>query len=217
MSGMIAGVAVTRWNQWVEGQGHKGSAILAGVDVGELDCYLDGYRYCLCRNVGELAEEMGQRQSLLESIEVGKPGGNDDEQSRQRVENWRELALGLLPEIYALRGAIESINRRYFDGQIILFPALAEGFDRLLASVEKLVGIYKEDLACRIEHVEKLLDESSDGRQASRLKIDLATVVEKVVGAAKGQVAYLVDMAKADALDLIGETRQAFELADRHV
>ena len=32
-----------------------------------------------------------------------------------------------------------------------------------------------------------------------------------------GQVAYIVDMAKADALDLLGETRQAFELVDRHV
>ena len=34
---------------------------------------------------------------------------------------------------------------------------------------------------------------------------------------AKGRVAYMVDMAKADALDLLGETRQAFELVDRHV
>ena len=33
MSGMIAEVAVPRWKQWVEGQGHKGSAILAGGDV----------------------------------------------------------------------------------------------------------------------------------------------------------------------------------------
>ena len=34
---------------------------------------------------------------------------------------------------------------------------------------------------------------------------------------AREQVAFLVDMAKADALDLLGETRQAFELVDRHV
>lgn len=36
-------------------------------------------------------------------------------------------------------------------------------------------------------------------------------------GAAMEQVAYMVDMAKSDALDLLGETRQAFELVDRHV
>ncbi|MCZ6675493.1 MAG: hypothetical protein O7C75_21405 [Verrucomicrobia bacterium] len=39
--------------------------------------------------------------------------------------------------------------------------------------------------------------------------------IEKV--RAKEQVAYLVDMAKADALDLPGESRQALELVDRHV
>ena len=36
-------------------------------------------------------------------------------------------------------------------------------------------------------------------------------------GAARKQVAYMVDMAKADALDLLGETRQAWELVDRHI
>ena len=33
----------------------------------------------------------------------------------------------------------------------------------------------------------------------------------------KEQAAYLVDMAKADALDLLGENRQALELVDRHI
>ena len=33
----------------------------------------------------------------------------------------------------------------------------------------------------------------------------------------KEQVAYMVDMAKAEALDLLGEPRQAFELGDRYV
>lgn len=47
--------------------------------------------------------------------------------------------------------------------------------------------------------------------------IDLAGLVENVQGATKGQAAYLVDMAKADALDLLGETRRAWELVDCHV
>ena len=36
-------------------------------------------------------------------------------------------------------------------------------------------------------------------------------------GAAKEQVADVVDMAKADALGLLGEPHQALELVDRHV
>ena len=47
--------------------------------------------------------------------------------------------------------------------------------------------------------------------------MDLAGLIESVQGVARDQVAYMVDMAKADALDLLGETRQAFELVDCHV
>ena len=56
-----------------------------------------------------------------------------------------------------------------------------------------------------------------DGQQSSPLTIDLAGLIENVQGAAREQVAYMVDMAKSDALDLLGETRQAYELVDRHV
>ena len=51
----------------------------------------------------------------------------------------------------------------------------------------------------------------------SRLTIDPAGSVENVQGAANVQVAYLVYMAKADALEMLGENRQAVELVDRHV
>jgi len=215
-SGMSTGVAVTTWNQWVEGQGGEGMAALAEVKVGKLDCYLDGYQYRVCRDAGELAKEVSQRGSLLESLQPGKPGENED-RFRQRVEHWKEMALGFIPEVYSLRGAIESISERYFDGQQSLFPAVAEGFDQLLALVEKLVANYNEDLADSIERVEKLLGETRDGHQPSPLTIELAELIESVQGASKEQVSYLVDMAKADALDVLGETRQALELVDRHV
>ena len=73
------------------------------------------------------------------------------------------MALGFLPETYTLRGAITSINQRYFDGHQILFPGAAEGFDQLLASVEKLVDIYNDALAGEIGRLERLLDEPGDG------------------------------------------------------
>ena len=64
-SGMRRGLVVSSWNQWVESQGGEGVATLAGVASGILDCYLDGYRYRVCRNAGELAEEVSRRESLL--------------------------------------------------------------------------------------------------------------------------------------------------------
>jgi len=59
--------------------------------------------------------------------------------------------------------------------------------------------------------------EMGDGQDETPLTIDVAGLIESVQGVAKEQVAYMVDMAKADALDLLGETRQAFEFVDRHV
>ena len=154
---------------------------------------------------------------MVESLKVGYPDRNNDERFRQRVENWKELALGFLPEIYTLRNAIDSISQRYFKCQETLFPEVAEGFGELLASVEKLVDIYNEALAEDIERLERLLCKTGDGQDESPLKIDLASLIDSISGAAAEQVAYLVDMAKSDALNLLGETRQAWELVDRHL
>ena len=178
---------------------------------------LDGYRYRVWWNAGDLAEEVSRRESLLESVKVWEPGSSDDELFRQRVEHWKDLALGFLLEIHTLRGAINLINQRYFDGHEALFPEVNEGFDQLLNLVEKLIDIYNEALAEDIERSERLLIEPGEGQDQSPLTIDLAGLVETVQGSDREQVAYLVDMAKADALDLLGETRQAFELIDRHV
>jgi len=216
-SGMRAGMTVARWNEWVEEHGGEGPASLAGLKVSKLSCYLDGSRYSVCLDANELEEEVDQRQSLLESLQVNRPGRKGEAQSRHQLEHWRELALGFLSEIYTLRTAIDSINHRYFDGQQTLFPPVAEGFNQLLTSLEEVVDIYNEDLAGDVERVEKLLNEEGDWRQASPLMVDLEGLIENTQSAAKEQVAFMVDMAKADALDLLGENRQALELVDRHV
>ena len=139
------------------------------------------------------------------------------ERLRRRVERRKRLALGFLSEIHALRRVIDTISQRYFDGQQILFPAVAEGFDQLLDLVEKTVGIYNGALAGGIERLEELSKEPGDGQRASPLTIDLAGLIESVQGTCREQVTYMVDMAKAEALDLLGENRQALELVDRHV
>ena len=216
-SAMRTGLVVSTWNQWVEEHGCEGAAFLAGTEVAKLSCYLDGYRYRVCQDAGELAEEVSRRESLLESVKVWEPDSSNDERFRQRVEHWKISALGFLPEIYILSRAINSISQRYFEGQDPLFSEVSDGFGQLLALVEKLVNIYNEALAGDIERSERLLMETGDGQDESPLTIDLAGLVETVQGSAREQVAYLVDMAKADALDLLGETRQAFELVERHV
>ena len=62
-----------------------------------------------------------------------------------------------------------------------------------------------------------LLIETRDGQRASPLTIGLAGLIENVQEASREQVAYLVDMAKADALGLLGETKKAAEMVERYV
>ena len=214
--GMGTGMVVGRWNQWVEEHGGEGVASLAGIKAKKLDCYVDGYRYRVCRTAQELTEEESQRTSVLESLRVRKPG-IDDESFRHRVEQWKDLALRVMLEVFTVRNAVDLINKRYFDGQQSLFPTVAEGFDQLLDLAEKLVGIYNEALAEDIERLERLLIETGDGQGKSPPTISLAGLIENVQGAAREQIAYLVDTTKADALGLLGEIRQALELVDRHV
>ena len=101
--------------------------------------------------------------------------------------------------------------------QQTLFPTVAEGFDQLSALVENTVDIYNEALAGDIERLEVLLDGTRHGQPASPLTIDLADLIGKTDASANEQVVYLVDMAKADALELLGETEKAVEMIDRHV
>ena len=78
----------------------------------------------ICCDSRELVEEVSRHETVLESLQVGKPDSSRDERFRQRVEHWKESALGFLPEIYTLRRAISLISQRYFDGHEALFPRI---------------------------------------------------------------------------------------------
>ena len=54
-------------------------------------------------------------------------------------------------------------------------------------------------------------------KQASPLTIDVTGLIENIQGAAKKQVEYLADMARADALKMLDETGQAVDMVDRHL
>ncbi|PKB73397.1 MAG: hypothetical protein BZY75_02105 [SAR202 cluster bacterium Io17-Chloro-G7] len=128
---------------------------------------------------------MSRRESLLVTGQVGRSDGSDDmlfrqRSERQRGERWKEQALGFLTEIYILRSAINLISERYFDSQQGSFPAVAEGFDQLSASVEKLVDVYNEVLAGEIESLEMLLIDKGNKQDECLLKIDLAGLIVDV-------------------------------------
>ena len=81
----------------------------------------------------------------------------------------------------------------------------------------KTIDIYNESLAWEPDYLARLVVETKDGQDEPPLTIDPAPLIEGVEGAARKQVAYFVDMAKANALDVLGENRQALELVERYI
>ena len=88
---------------------------------------------------------------------------------------------------------------------------------QLVEHAEKLVNLYNRNLAADLELLDASADESDGERPNYPYTIDLSNLLAKKQSAATDQVAYLVDMAKAEALDAMGETEQAVALVDRHV
>jgi hypothetical protein len=106
----------------------------------------------------------------------------------------------LVSNLYAFRQAVKTIGQRYFDDEKIMFSDSRES----LADLEK----HTEDLIIEFnDHVAKV-PEDKINMEALRQGVDRSVV---------GQVSYLVDMAKAQALDAMGENHAAVELIARHL
>jgi hypothetical protein len=215
-SGCREGIAVIHWNQWVEAHSDDAPTV-ADVKVGKLNCHSERVRLHICPGSEELEEEVGRRKSLLESLRVRKSGSGSGERFDERARSWKRLTETFVLELYTLRQAIDTIGRRYFDGHQALFPGAVEVFDQLVDHAEQLVGFYNEDLANRLESQVRLLGETESEKPEARLVINLAGLIGKIGEPANAEADYLVDMAKAEALSLMGETKKGLEFADRHI
>ncbi|MFQ6029304.1 MAG: hypothetical protein ACE5Q6_17650, partial [Dehalococcoidia bacterium] len=112
---------------------------------------------------------------------------------------------------------IDSINRRYFEGQQVLFPKVAQGFDELVDHTERLVGLYNGNLAEGLDQMTTMLPRGKPERPNEPFFLELAALQKLADKPVSQQVDYLVDMAKVEALDATGENCKAVELLDRHV
>ncbi len=88
---------------------------------------------------------------------------------------------------------------------------------QLVEHAEKLVNVYNRDLVADLELLDRAVDGDDAQRSVTRHTIDPSNLLGKTEGAATDEAGYLVDMAKAEALDMMGETRRAVQLVDRHV
>jgi hypothetical protein len=215
-SGLRRGLVLSSWNRWVNDSQRNGTTTLEGVKVSHLCGYLEGYQYHLCRDLAEIAEERRRRESLLEALRGWKPGSRSDDRYRRRIAWWREMAGDFLGELYSLRQAAETISQRYFDGYQALFPSRAGDFAKLVKCIEELVEGYNQDFANEPEPRTGSSQQGLPVIKPSNL-IDGAALEKAVSPGARQHIGFFVDMAKAEALDAIGEQQRAVELMDQHV
>jgi len=158
-----------------------------------------------------------QRQSLLESLWLNRPGSKAEDLFFERVRHWKELARDFLIELYTLRRVINSVNQLYYEGQQALFPQAAHGFEELIGYIERLVDLYDRDMAEGLDRLIALLPKGDSQKTVESFSLDVSDLDELTEKPAKHETAYLVDMAKVDALDRMGENQKAVAILDRHV
>ncbi len=116
-----------------------------------------------------------------------------------------------------MRRVNNSVNQLYYEGQQALFPQVAQGFEELVGYLERLVDLYNRDLAEELDRLMALMPEGDSPQSVEPFSLDASILEGLTEKPAKHDAAYLVDMAKVEALDKMGESRKAVELLNRHV
>lgn len=115
------------------------------------------------------------------------------------IQDWRAAAGMFLSELYAFQNACGSIEKHYFDGHHVLFPDTEDDLLNLIKRVEWLVESFNDLIACG----------------SLKWTIEPDEIRKAASSQASQKAAYLVDMAKAEALDQMGDPKAAAELAGR--
>ena len=191
------GLFTASWNKWVAEQGGEEVANLNGVPVGNLRCSVDENSYFAC-NQG-ITEPLRQREQLLENIRFWnfKADGK-----QELIQVWKESFTSILVELYSFRQAVNSIQEKYFEVYSILFPDTEKEINGIIQDLEKTLVNFNKSVADRLDNGSQL------DLQAIRQCADKPTI---------RQMAYIVDMAKAEALDSLGEGEEGVKLVERYV
>ena len=82
---------------------------------------------------------------------------------------------------------------------------------------ERLIGIYNRDPGKALGRLIALLPEDDSQKSIEPFSLNVSTLDGLTKKPAKHEAAYLVDMARVEALDTMGEKEKAVELLGRHV
>jgi hypothetical protein len=118
-----------------------------------------------------------------------------------------------LSEIYGWHGTISTLSERYFEGVNPLMPEIEECLTDIVAEGELLAERFNDAL----EMEAAVRKGARKRRPALPQPVDLEAIRINVQTAAESHASLLVDMARAEAHEMMGEKKQALALAERHL
>ena len=213
------GILAASCNGWRMAQGSK--ATLAHVPVGPVTCWAANTLFGV-HEVEEVSKLVQERADLLAGFrrwtlhdfdrEPGyftRPSSLHKRSFVEEVAAWRDQALCFAQEVFALREALGKVAERYFEGNRLLFDDERDALEAQ-ANVWQLLREHFSDMV--VVELERV---GEDAPNVPRLGIAEVEEAGRVLG--QDRAAYLVDLAKADALRTLGELNAAAEVMERHV
>jgi hypothetical protein len=166
------------------------------------------FQFELVMRINVVAHELLDREELIAALFAsqlalllgeGRGKRRPDEPHQRRLELCRRLSLLRVDELLASREARTTVEARYLDGHAALFPELDARFDSQLRTSQEIAA--------------------SAVRAAELDGVEPAPAEDPVAFNARvGElVADLVEPAKVEALDKLGEGRRAFDIASHWV
>jgi hypothetical protein len=118
-----------------------------------------------------------------------------------------------LSELYGWRGTIAALAERYFQGVNPLMPEIEERLTALVTEAELLAESFNDAL-----EMETAARKGTRRRKPALPKpIDVASVRASAEPTGESHASLLVDMARAEAHEMMDERRKALAFAERHL
>ena len=158
------------------------------------------FRYELVMRINVTAHDLVDRECLIDAalsaqVALVTSQGRRESKDIGWLGQLRDLLVYRVSELRAVQEARSLVQGRYLDGHDALFPDVARAWDEQVRSTQIIA-----DMAARLAEF--------DGVPPA-----VPTAPEALSRRTAEFVADLVEPAKAEALDKLGEGRQAFELA----
>jgi hypothetical protein len=173
---------------------------------------IEGFQHLLVYEVRAVQLEELQTRCKGRPSSLVLPAWATQQGHAERKRGWCAQATALLGQAYTLRTAMDTLSQRWFAGHGVLYPASALGLTQLIKHVETLVTLFNEQQIALTADASR---EEATERQA--LMIDLAAVHAGQQAAIAVTLTGILELAKAAALDDVGERRAAHELVARQL